>query len=384
MSVGLLILGLVLFVLLVVVHELGHFIVARRNGVDAEEFGIFFPPRIWSKVTKKGWRFSINALPLGGFVRLKGESDSATGPKTYGSASLRVKTKILLAGVGMNLVAAFVLLTILAWVGMPQLVNNQYTVKSDTHIAENEVIMGSIQAGSPAAGIGLKPSDKFIAIIPQHDKTIDINSNSDIPIIDKGLAGQTVGIEYIRNKITYTKTVRLFTLQESDNFVKSYNQHHKKKTIQGQPTLGISPDYYELQRSTWSAPIVAGGLLWQFVDLTVHGLATAVMGLFHGNTAKATQQVAGPVGIYEILQNGSILGYQFILMIVAVISLSLAIMNALPIPALDGGKLFVTLLAHSLHKKLTENVEAIVYGTGFAILMVLVVLITIVDVKRNF
>ena len=277
MSVSLLILGLVLFVLLVVVHEFGHFIVARRNGVDAEEFGIFFPPRIWSKVTKKGWRFSINALPLGGFVRLKGESDSATGPKTYGSASLRVKTKILLAGVGMNLVAAFVLLTILAWVGMPQLVNNQFTVKSDIKNSENEVIMGSIKAGTPAASIGLKSSDKFIAIIPQHGKTIDINSNSDIPTIDKGLAGQTVGIEYIRNKITYTKTVRLFTLQESDNFVKSYNQHHKKKTIQGQPTLGISPDYYELQRSTWSAPIVAGGLLWQFVDLTVHGLATAVM-----------------------------------------------------------------------------------------------------------
>ena len=129
---------------------------------------------------------------------------------------------------------------------------------------------------------------------------------------------------------------------------------------------------------------MAAGLLGQFVALTFHGLGTAIMGLIHGNTTQASSQVTGPVGIFEILKNGSLLGYQFILTIVAVISLSLAIMNVLPIPALDGGKLFVTLMARLLRKKLTENIEALVYGTGFALLMALVVLITIVDVKRNF
>src|ERR1700735_2400344 len=107
MSIGLLILALVLFILLVVVHEMGHFIVARRNGVGVEEFGIFFPPRLWSHKTKAGWVFSFNLIPLGGFVRLKGESDSAKGKGTFGAASLGSKTKIMLAGVGMNLLAAF-------------------------------------------------------------------------------------------------------------------------------------------------------------------------------------------------------------------------------------------------------------------------------------
>src|SRR5690242_5391454 len=134
MSIGLLIVGLILFVGLVVVHEFGHFITARRNGVDVEEFGIFFPPRLFQHKTEAGWVFSFNALPLGGFVRLKGEHDSDTEPRSFGAASLWVKTKIMAAGVVFNLVTALVLLTALALVGMPKFIPNQYTVKSDTHV----------------------------------------------------------------------------------------------------------------------------------------------------------------------------------------------------------------------------------------------------------
>jgi regulator of sigma E protease len=361
--------------MLVVVHEIGHFIVARRNGVQVEEFGIFFPPRIWSRVTKQGWRFSINALPLGGFVRLKGESDSATEPHSYGAATLWVKTKILLAGVAMNFLTAFVLLMFIALVGMPQLVNQQFTVKSDTHIIENKVFAGYIIPGSPAANIGLKSNDQLLSITPPNGKPEIITSDTALPKITKSLAGDVVSIKYVQNNQTYTKTVHLLT---------SKMVAASQKTNNPKGYLGISPSQYTLQRSTWSAPIVAAGLLGQFVALTFHGLAMAVMGLVHGNPTQASSQVTGPVGIFEILKNGSLLGYQFILTVVAIISLSLAIMNVLPIPALDGGKLFVTLVAHSLRKKLTENIEALVYGTGFALLMALVILITIVDVKRNF
>jgi regulator of sigma E protease len=382
MSIGLVVLGIVLFVMLIIVHELGHFLIARRNNVDAEEFGIFFPPRLWSHKTKAGWEFSFNLLPLGGFVRLKGEHDEDRGKGTYGAASLSTKVKILIAGVTMNLVIAFLMLTMLGWLGLPQLVNNQFSIKSDTHIIENEVLMGPIQSGTPAAKAGLNFADKFIAVLPPDGKTIDVNSKTDIPALTKSLAGQTVGIEYVLNNKTYTKTVHLFSIEAAKNYVKQYNKTHKSSLIQGVPTLGISPYYYELQRSTWSAPIAAGGLMGQFIALTFHGLATAITGLVHGNTKAATSQVAGPVGIYEILQNGSILGYQFILMIVAVISLSLAIMNILPIPALDGGKLFVTVLARLLRKKLTAKIENALYGAGFAILITLLILITIVDVRR--
>src|SRR5665213_2759553 len=122
MSIVLLVVGVVLFIGLVVVHEWGHFIVARRAGVEVEEFGIFFPPRLYKHKTKAGWLFTINLLPLGGFVKLKGEHDSDTQPGTFGAASLWVKSKIMAAGVVMNLITALALLTILALIGMPKLI----------------------------------------------------------------------------------------------------------------------------------------------------------------------------------------------------------------------------------------------------------------------
>ena len=118
--------------------------------------------------------------------------------------------------------------------------------------------------------------------------------------------------------------------------------------------------------------------------MTLKGLGTALSSLFRGDTAKASSQVAGPVGIFVLLSDGSSLGYQFVLMIIAIISLTLAIMNALPIPALDGGRLFVTLLFRAIRKPLKENTENLIHGTGFAALMLLFVLITVVDVKRFF
>jgi regulator of sigma E protease len=108
MAIALLVIGIILFVGLVVVHEFGHFIVARRNGVEVEEFGIFFPPSLYKKKTKAGWVFSVNALPLGGFVKLKGEHDSDTEPGSFGAASLWSKSKIMVAGVALNLLTALI------------------------------------------------------------------------------------------------------------------------------------------------------------------------------------------------------------------------------------------------------------------------------------
>ena len=375
MSVGLVVLGVVLFVLLIIVHEAGHFIVARRNHVDVEEFGIFFPPRLWSRKTTAGWEFSINLLPLGGFVRLKGEHDEDKGKGTYGSAKLGSKAKILLAGVTMNVVVAFLLLTLLGWVGLPKLINNQFTIKSDTHVSKNEILIGSVIPGSPAAKAGLETTDQLTKIISSSQKIYKVTSADNLPSITKSLAGQTVTVDYTRDKQQHSERITLL----SQKIVLA-----SQKTKNPKGYLGISPTQYTLYRYTWSSPVVALGILKQFTVLTFKGLGSVVAGLARGNTTQATSQVTGPVGIFEILKDGSLLGYQFVLIIVAVISLSLAIMNILPIPALDGGKLFVTLVARVLRKKLTAKIENALYGAGFALLIVLIILITIVDVRRNF
>ncbi len=391
MGVFLLILGLVLFVGLVLVHEWGHFIVARRNGVDVEEFGLGFPPRVFGRKVKGGFILSVNWLPLGGFVRLKGEHDADTGKGSFGAASLGVKMRIMAAGVVMNLAVALVLFTALAWIGMPQLIDNQFTVGSDTKVAKREVLVGDVLHGSPAAKIGLQPRDQLVAIAPvNHPGDVHkiANANALRPAT-KELAGQTVVVTYMRKNQTKQATVTLLSKQ-----VVAASQ----KTSKPKGYLGISPTEYTLQRSTWSAPIVALGISKQFTVLTFEGLGTAIKGL--GSTiaglatsnqtarqagqTEASSQVSGPVGIFVILKDGSALGFQLMLMIVAVISLTLAIMNILPIPALDGGKIFVTLVARAFHKKVSRQVEDWVYGTSFAFLLGLIALITIVDVKRFF
>ena len=118
--------------------------------------------------------------------------------------------------------------------------------------------------------------------------------------------------------------------------------------------------------------------------LTFNGLGSILSNVFSGNASKAGDQVSGPVGIAVVIKEGSKIGVQFILMIIAIISLSLAIMNVLPIPALDGGRLFVTYLFRINKWELTKEKESAIHGAGFAFLMTLFVLITVLDVKRFF
>jgi regulator of sigma E protease len=139
-----------------------------------------------------------------------------------------------------------------------------------------------------------------------------------------------------------------------------------------------------LTRAGWSAPVQAVGLMTQVTDLTFRGMGTAIAALFHGQGAKASEQVSGPVGIVAVLKGSSTLGIQYVLLIIGIISLSLAIMNVLPIPALDGGRFYVMALSRVFKKKLSQQAEERIVGSSFAFLLALIVLITVVDVKRFF
>lgn len=384
----LLIVGLVLFIGLVILHELGHFWVARRNGVEVEEFGIFFPPTLYRHKTKKGWDFTINLLPLGGFVKLKGEYDADKRPHSFGAATTWAKTKIMLAGVAVNLVTALVMFMVLAWVGLPKIIDNQFTVPSDTKVVSQSVYVSFVEPQSPAAKAGLLVGDKLLTITGADQKPVSV-PGANLSSITQSLAGQNVEITYERNGATrLSKT----TLLSKEAVAKS------QKTDNPKGYLGVSPLEQTTQRSTWSAPIVAVGLTGQFTKLTLQGLGQALKGLVGilagavtGNTTArqnaqttASSQVSGPLGIFMVLKGGSTLGFVYILTIIALISLTLAIMNVLPIPALDGGRLYVMGIARLLRKPLTQKVEELVYGIGFFALIALIIVITVVDVKRFF
>ena len=395
MAIFLLILGLVLFIGLVVIHELGHFWAARRGGVDVEEFGIFFPPRLYKKRMKGGWNFTINALPLGGFVKLKGEHDADTTKGSFGAASLKTKSKIMAAGVIMNLVTAFVLFLLLALVGMPHIVDNQFTVASDTHYlhhAQSHIRADTIEKNSPASQAGIRPDDTLLALGPSNNVQT-VTTQAQLPSLTKRYSGQPVVVRYQHGNKTIEKTITLRSDAEVAAAAKKGQQigHLGLSTYPIQNGLTVA-------RSTWSAPIVAGGTMVQLTGLTFQGLGKAVAGLggtiagaVTGNKparqaaqTTASSQVSGPVGIFFVFKYGAELGIRFILMVVAVISLTLAIMNILPIPALDGGRLWITLFAHAIKKPLSPRREELINATGFMVLMGLILLVTIVDVKRFF
>lgn len=350
-----------MFIGLVVLHELGHAIVAKRNGVKVREFGIGFPPRAWSKKLKSGMLLSVNWLPLGGFVRLKGEHDSAEGEGTYGGATTWVKTKILLAGVAINWLTAVVIFTAIALVGMPKVFPNQFTVPSDTVVTSSPVTIASVTQDSPAQRAGLQQNDVVMSINDQQ-----ITGAEQLIEVAKANAGKEVTVAYQRDGQESQATVTL----------------NEQPGTQGY--LGIAPQQRETLRSTWSAPIVGVGVTIQFTYETVKGLWQTITQLSQAKFAEAGENVAGPIGIFAILQSSSEIGFVPVLFLIGVISLTLAVMNALPIPALDGGRLFVTLLYRAMRRPLTKEREESIQTAGFLILMLIIVLVTVVDVGRFF
>lgn len=371
--------GLFLLVFLVVVHELGHAIVSRRNGVVVEEFGIGFPPRAWAKKLKSGLLFTLNWLPLGGFVKLQGENDNADKPGDYGAASYWVKTKILLAGVAINWLVAAILFTILALVGIPKVIPGQFQMAGDTTETLRPVAVGTITAGSPADKAGLKKGDELLRF-----NGLPINKPEDMYTATASLKGQTVEIVYSRsNKESITKV----TLNAKNT---------------GEGYLGLGPQQTTVLKSTWSAPVVGVVTTVQFGQATLQGLGDTLykfgQGLlsqlnFDKNVRQAgskelgdlSQGVAGPIGILGVIfPSAREAGFVSLVMITAIISLTLSIMNILPIPALDGGRFFLMSLFRILKKPLTKEREEKINAIGFVILMGLVFLVTISDVRKLF
>lgn len=371
------IIGLIVLVLLVVVHELGHAIAAKRAGVVVEEFGIGFPPKAWGKKLKNGVLFTINWLPLGGFVKLQGEHDAATKKGDYGAATFWQKTKILFAGVVVNWLVAVLILTGLALTGLPKILPDQFSVAGDTNLISTPVTLGTVVEDFPAAAAGLQTGDQIIAIDGE-----PIDTTAELISLTQANRGETVPVEYQRGESTQTVDV---ALRDSDGTV-----------------FGAALQQQEKIQATWSAPLVGIATTGQFTWVTLQGLGQLVSDFFGGlffqlspdkatrqqaseNLDRAANSVAGPVGILGVIfPAAGQAGLTEVVFLAAIISLTLAVMNTLPIPALDGGRWFVTALFRALKKPLTKAREEKIHGTGFIALMGLIVLVTIADVNKLF
>lgn len=376
--------GLVILVFLVVIHELGHGIVARRNGVVVEEFGIGFPPRAWGKKLKqsvlgKNVLISLNWLPLGGFVKLQGEHDSASGKGDYGAATYWQKTKILLAGVVMNWLAAIVLFTILALVGLPKILPNQFSVPSDTVTTVEPLKIGQVENDSPAQEAGLRGGDEILLLGNR-----DIQSAGELSEATEQNKGKTIDVTYSRDNQEYTVPVTL------------RSENSKDKGFLGVRTTQRLSEI----RATWSAPVVGFMTTLQLTGETFSALGKLVVSLGEGIGSRfttdeaarksgdeafafASNSVSGPVGILGVIfPQMQQAGIKPLVLLTAIISLSLAVMNVLPIPALDGGRWFTMTLFKLLKKPLTKEREEKIQTIGFMALLALIIVVTLADVGK--
>ncbi len=373
--IGILI-GLIILVVLVVVHELGHAIVASRNGIIVDEFGIGLPPKAWSKKLKNGTIFSINWLLIGGFVKLKGEYDESRGEGEYGSASFWQKTKVLFAGVFFNILFACLIVSALALMGLPKLVDDQFYVKQDAVIEYGLVELTSIEDGSAADVAGLTHGDRIISFAGQK---IDTDKQL-ISLIEKN-PNQIIEIVYQReNQELITKA----KIAVENNIGR----------------LGIGMAQQQSIRSTWSAPIVGIVTTAQFTRDTVKGITNLFTSLFKNlalrlssdNVAKQQasvelgeigSQVTGPIGIVGVIFPAARqAGFGQVMLLAAIISISLAVMNILPIPALDGGRWLTLVTFRLIKKKLTIALENRIQTIGFLVIIAIALLVTILDVKK--
>ena len=418
------IVGLIVLMVLVVAHEFGHFIAARRNGVNVLEFGIGFPPRAvaWIKDEKTGkWRrlkrsewdksnvtkvvsaekqkavkstknreddkkifqkgliFSLNWLPIGGFCQMDGESAEDERKGTFGNASFWKKTKILFAGVLMNWLVAWIILTILAWVGMPDFLDNQFTIEADTRVDRTPVKIKQIHEDSPAERAGFLANDYILKINGEEVKT-----GSEVIEKNKENAGK---------EATYTIRRDVEELELSTTLNPADSEYLLGVTMESSQALS----YF-----TWSAPIVGAGLTLQVTGETFRGLGELVWNLitgigkqlsFDGEVRESGREaietvgdsVTGPVGIIGVLfPSFTASGPANLAFLAAVISISLACMNVLPIPALDGGRWLLIAIYKLRKKRLTKETEEKIVARAFIILLALIVIVTILDITRFF
>ncbi len=406
------IVGLFILMLLVTGHEFGHFLAARRNGVTVEEFGICFPPRAiawrkvdgkWRRLKRSEWKnppgeglvFSLNWLPIGGFCQMKGESDADKAKGSFGAASFWAKTKILFAGVAMNWLMAFIVLTILAWVGMPHFLDNQFQIDSDTQVVVTDpVTIGEVVDDSPAAKARLESGDVVLQMrslgcedgscdVPDGELAM-ISVSQDLLDFDAKYAGQTVYMTYQRGENIGTAEL---TLNSKD-----------EKYI-----LGASISSSAFYRSSWSAPIVGFGTMLQITGETFKGIGELVWNLLSGLVRQlnvfdqgsresgaaavktAGDSVSGPVGIIGVLFPSVLSsGIGNLLFFTALISISLACMNVLPIPALDGGRWLLIAIFKLRKKKLTKETEEKIVSRAFMVLLGIVAVVTVIDIIRLF
>lgn len=346
-------LDIVIFVfmllVLVLAHEWGHFFAARKAGIKVEEFAFGFPPRLWS-VIKNGTRYSFNVLPIGGYVKIFGEDESSNHQAgSFASKPARWRALVLAAGVLMNVfLGALIFAVGFSTTGLPAAVSD-----SEAQANHADIQIFQVNKQSPAAQAGLQIGDTITA-----------------------LDGRPIGsIDAVQKYIDSHKGASVaFTIARGgETFVK--NVYVRENVPEGQGPTGIALGYTTLIRYPWYQAI------WEGLKEAVKVIALIFIGLFEVikqifSSGAVPLAVTGPVGIARLSFQFESHGFAYILWFAGLLSINLAVINILPIPALDGGRLLFLGIEKILRRPVNQRIEQTIHMIGFALLILFVIFIT--------
>lgn len=351
---------------LIFVHELGHFTVAKKSGIRVDEFAIGFPPRIYSFV-KNGTRYALNLIPFGGYVKIFGENPDEESLDPNNKDSFLNKPKyiqaaVLVAGVAFNVIFAWILLSISLMSGFPQIVTDDN--KDD--VRDVSVLVTQVFEDSPAKSAGLAPGDTIVSI-----------SNGEV-----SYRGKEITVENIQNTIKEADgDVGIEIIRGGENIDLAIKP--ESGIIGDQQALGISLDRIGRVSLPVHMAFVKGLLMTGTVTKEIFvGLISFFGLIFSGNAS--LDAVSGPVGIVGLVGTAANFGFIYLLGFTAFISINLAVLNIFPFPALDGGRLVMVLIESITRKPIKPSIANAINAIGFMILILLMIVITISDVIKLF
>ncbi|MDD5589897.1 MAG: RIP metalloprotease RseP [Candidatus Portnoybacteria bacterium] len=362
--------------ILIFIHELGHFAMAKKSGVRVDEFGFGFPPRLiglqkrgrkwkflfWSQKPEAGGEtvYSLNLIPLGGFVKIFGEEGEGSGAKdSFVSKKARSKAAILLAGVFMNFILAVFLFGLGHFLGLPTALSDEEAAK----FPDSRVAIVGVSSASPAQEAGLAAGDQILGYI-ENGRLIEIKNTAQFQSIADRKKGQDLLLDFKRG--------------DSQMEIKLIPRENPPS---GEGPLGVelanvaevSYSWYESIYRGFTATIsLTFALLAAFYEIIKNLIVDG----------RAGMDVSGPVGIFNLTGQAAQMGFIYLIQLTALLSINLAVINAFPFPALDGGRVLFLAIEKINGSPVSQKVQNLIHATGFVFLIILMLFITYRDIAK--
>ena len=341
---------IIVLVVLILVHEFGHFISAKRSGIRVDEFGIGFPPKIIGKKVGET-EYSINLLPLGGFVKIYGEHDTeiteADKNRAFYNQPAWKRSVVLLAGVTMNILLGWLVLTTIFTTGVPE-----------------HLMITQVAKDSPAMQAEIKQSDIILEASAGSTTLTDPIATEELIQLTKSNPAEILSLQIQRGKETVNTSAFI-----------------RPDPPEGQGAIGIAMVEIGFPKAPFPQNIIDGTIsTGRTLKLITVSFFQLIIGIF--TQPEILEGVAGPVGILSIATSAGNIGIVYLAQLMALISLNLAVLNLIPFPALDGGQFLMVLVEKITGKTIPIKAKIITNTIGMGVLLLLMVLVTIKDVGR--